>query len=108
MKVKLPTIIERYIKASNEADLKTFITCFNNTATVLDEGETIVGHKAISNWFTRTRTKYQFKSEPINIKNEGENIILVAKVSGNFPGSPVILDYYFKIKSELIEDLKIL
>lgn len=108
MKLKLPTIIKKYIKASNEADLKAFIACFANTAAVSDEGEALIGHEAISKWFTKTRAKYQFKSKPIGIKNENEKIILIAKVSGSFPGSPVTLDYHFKIESGLIKDLKIL
>ncbi len=107
MKLKMPTPIEEYVKASNESNLEVFLSCFAEDATVLDEGETITGLDAITKWFIKTRSKYQFKSLPLAIKDKKEAIILTAEVSGNFPGSPVILDYHIKISSGLIQDLKI-
>ncbi|PIP95181.1 MAG: polyketide cyclase [Bdellovibrio sp. CG12_big_fil_rev_8_21_14_0_65_39_13] len=108
MKLKLPKIIETYVEASNASDLESTLSCFSPKATVLDEGETLSGHDAISTWFRKTRAKYQFKAKPIAFEDKGEEVILKAQVSGNFPGSPVNLDYKFKIKSGLIEDLRII
>lgn len=107
MKLILPKVIDKYIKASNDSDLKNFISCFSDSATVLDEGELLTGHQAIREWFTKTRKNYEFKSEPVSFEDKGENIILKSKVSGNFPGSPVVLDYQFKIRSGLIQNLRI-
>lgn len=108
MSLKLPQILETYLKASNNSDLGTFISCFSETATVLDEGETIQGHEAITKWFTKTRKKYQFKSEPVSIENTRNGAVLTALVSGNFPGSPVTLNYSFTIDSGVIQDLRII
>ena len=103
----MPKLIETYIQASNNSDLDTFISCFSESATVLDEGETLIGHDAIRKWFAKTRSKYQFKAVPMDIEEKEENIILSCEVSGNFPGSPVVLDYKFKVSSGLILDLSI-
>lgn len=105
--MKIPKLIETYIHASNNSDLESFLSCFSNTSTVLDEGEVLTGHKAIAKWFTKTRSKYQFKAEPVQIKEKDKEILLACKVSGNFPGSPVVLDYTFKIHSGLIQNLSI-
>lgn len=107
MKAKIPKIIEAYIKASNNSDIEAFISCFSNTATVLDEGETLSGHEAIKKWFAKTRSKYQFKAEPIEIEEKEQNISLACNVYGNFPGSPLILNYHFKVSSGLIQSLSI-
>ncbi|MDF3822324.1 nuclear transport factor 2 family protein [Leptospira sp. 96542] len=107
MKLKLPVPIETYIQASNDSDLKKVLSCFTDTATVLDEGKILTGHNAIGKWFRKTRSKYQFKSSPIALKGKDKKLILTAEVSGNFPGSPITLDYQFQIVSDLIQDLRI-
>ena len=53
-----------------------------------DEGETIVGGPRSRAWKEDTNRKYQHTVEPIDVEREGRTIV-VAKVSGNFPGSPV-------------------
>lgn len=105
--IKMPKIIESYIQASNDNNRDNFIQCFSSSATVLDEGETLVGHEAIGKWFTSTRTKYKFKCEPLAIDERGDDFLLTAKVSGNFPGSPVTLDYNIKVIKSKIQDLRI-
>lgn len=103
MAVKLPGIIKRCVAASNEHDVKSILDCFLDDAVVRDEGETLPGKKAIEGWVVKTIKKYKFRFEPLNIKTRGAEIIVAAKVSGTFDGSPVTLDYHF-----LIEDDKIL
>lgn len=106
MKIKLPRVIEAYILSSNESDLKNFMACFSDTAKVMDEGETHLGHKDIKKWFAKTRRQYQFKSEPLEIKEGSDHIIMKTKVSGTFPGSPITLNYRFQIKEGLIQELQ--
>ncbi len=50
MSFKLPKLIETYIKAQNAYDADTALACFSENATVLDEGETRRGEKAIREW----------------------------------------------------------
>jgi uncharacterized protein (TIGR02246 family) len=105
--MKLPVLIQKYINASNDNDLKTFVFCFAENATVLDEGKILAGRKAIGAWFTKTKNKYQQQTQPISFSKNGNEILLKAKISGSFEGSPVELKYSIKTKSGFIDDLSI-
>lgn len=105
--IELPNVIAKYVQASNQRDLESLIQCFDDAATVYDEGEVLEGHSSISKWFLSTRAKYNFTTEPIAISKNGEDVILSAKVFGSFPNSPVILKYNFKLSKEKILNVKI-
>ena len=107
MSVKLPKLIDTYIKAQNAYDADTALACFSENATVLDEGETLKGNKAIREWMEKTKIKYSPQLRPISINENPDEIIMTTEVSGTFDGSPVNLDYHFKIRNNLIEDLQV-
>ncbi len=105
MSVQLPKLIDTYLKAQNAYDGETALACFSENATVLDEGKTSKGKKAIREWMEETKKKYSPQFRPLGIKRE--ETIMTTEVSGTFDGSPVKLDYHFKIKDNLIEELNI-
>lgn len=107
MSVKLPNIIDAYIKAVNANDIASALDCFSNNATVLDEGETFTGKKSIRDWIEKTTKKYSPQFMPLGIKESNVETIMTTEVSGTFDGSPIKLDYHFKIKNNLIENLRI-
>ncbi len=43
----------------------------------------------------------------MDFKEGTEEAIMTAELSGNFEGSPVTLEYHFKIKNNLIDDLRV-
>lgn len=45
--------------------------------------------------------------EPIEVVQRGGKTIVTARVSGNFPGSPVNLDHIFGIEGDRIASLEI-
>lgn len=107
MSVKLPKLIDNYIKAQNAYDAAAALACFAENATVLDEGEPLKGKKAIREWMEKTKKKYSPQLRPISVRESAEEIIMTTEVSGTFDGSPVNLDYHFKIRNDLIEDLRV-
>jgi hypothetical protein len=107
MSVQLPKIIDTYIKAQNAYAADEALACFSENATVHDEGETLNGKKAIREWMEKTKKKYSPKFRPLGIKESKEETIMTTEVSGTFDGSPVKLDYHFKIRNNLIEDLNV-
>src|ERR1051325_963676 len=108
MNPKLPPIINEYISASNAHDVEAVLACFSDSATVRDENETLHGRQAIKTWIVKTIEKYAFHFEPLSIKQDDDNEASVAvKVSGTFPGSPVMLDYHFTTDSEKISSLSV-
>lgn len=107
MNLDLAGIIQKYVEASNQHDVKSVLTCFSDDAVVHDEGETLRGNKAIEGWIAKTIEKYKFQLKPLSVKDERPQIIIAIEVSGTFPGSPVTLDYRFVIEKDKILSLTI-
>lgn len=107
MSVKLPHPIDTYVKAQNAYDADTALACFSEDATVLDEGETLKGRRAIREWMEKTRKKYTPQLRPLGIEEKRNEVIMTTEVSGTFDGSPVTLDFHFTIRNHLIEDLRV-
>ena len=91
----LPDILSRYYAAQNAHDLDAMVSCFAPDATVHDEGEDIVGTDAIRAWKQKTSATYHVTAEPLESHVEDDQTVVVAKVSGTFPGSPANLTYRF-------------
>ena len=107
MSVKLPAIIQNYIDASNAHDVDSILACFDENAEVRDENETRRGKDVIADWIGTTIAKYKFQFSPLSVKENGQDICVVVKVSGTFPGSPVTLDYHFATADNKISSLTI-
>jgi hypothetical protein len=107
MAIKLPQPIEVYFASGNAGDTAAFDQCFAADAVVRDEAKTIEGLAAIKAWRIETKRKYSFISEPLAIAHRDGKIVVTAKVSGNFPNSPVNLDYTFEVEAGRIVSLEI-
>jgi ketosteroid isomerase-like protein len=105
--MKLPSIIADLLTAQEKYDSKAFSECFSDDAVVFDEGKTYRGKKEVRQWNEMTNAKYKTKYEPLEISNNGDGIILTAKISGTFPGSPAIIKYHFETKNNKITSLHI-
>lgn len=101
----LPKVIADLVKAQNNFDSTAYANCFTETAVVFDEGKTHNGRKEIENWIEKANKEYQATMKPLEYS---ENIqTLKAEISGNFPGSPIVLSYLLDIQNEQIQSLKI-
>jgi len=105
--MKLPKLIADLIAAQDKYDSKTFAENFSDDAIVHDEGKTYHGKTEIRQWNEMTNAKYKTKYEPLEVTTEGDKIILAAKISGTFPGSPIIIKYHFETKHGKINSLRI-
>src|SRR5258708_1241463 len=105
--MKLPSIIADLLTAQEKYDSNAFSECFSNDAVVFDEGKTYRGKKEVRQWNEMTNAKYKTKYEPLEISNSEDEIILTAKISGTFDGSPARIKYYFKIRQGKIISLSI-
>jgi len=103
--MNLPKVIAKLTEAQNNFDSVAYAACFTETAVVFDEGKKHNGRKEIENWIDKANREYQSTMKPLDY-NETENI-LSAETSGNFPGSPIVLNYHLQITDELIQSLKI-
>lgn len=103
--MKVPQVIEDLTNAQNSFDSMAYTNCFSETAVVFDEGNTHNGKMEIQQWIEKANTEYKAIMKPVEYFETEK--ILKAKVSGNFPGSPIVLAYHFEFKEGLIQSLKI-
>jgi hypothetical protein len=100
----LPEIILVYFHSANTSQTEAACACFASDAIVHDEGRDHAGTTAIREWIEDTKRKYEPKVEPIRVQESGEKTIVTSSVSGNFPGSPVELQFEFTLRDGKISD----
>ncbi len=103
----LPKPIALYIAAENSGDANLFDQCFAEDAVVRDEGKTIEGLAAIKKWKAETKKKYQHTIEALAVAKQDAKTILTNRLTGNFPGSPIELEFVFTLDRNKIASLEI-
>ncbi|WP_273209006.1 nuclear transport factor 2 family protein [Runella zeae] len=103
--MNLPKVITQLVNAQDNFDSTAYSNCFTDTAIVFDEGKTYNGKKEIKNWIEKANTEYQVTMKPLEYSAAKRE--LKAEVSGNFPGSPLVLTYHYEFEDGLIQSLKI-
>ena len=107
MDVDLPPPIANYVAAENSGDTEALAQCFSEDAVVRDEGKTIKGLAAIKQWKAETRRKYQHTVEPLLCVQKDGKTIVTNRLTGNFPGSPIELEFVFTLDGDKIASLEI-
>jgi hypothetical protein len=107
--VTLPAPVAGYLAAEKAKDADMLAGWFSDDALVHDEGRDHRGRDAIRDWKREADRKYQYVLEPLDVEvGEGEKTAkLRARLTGNFPGSPVELDFDFTLANDRITALKI-
>ncbi len=95
-----------YIAAENRGDTETLAQCFAEHAVVRDEGQMIEGLIAIKQWKVETKKKYQHTIEPLTSTQKEDKIIVTNRLNGNFPGSPIELEFVFTLDGDKIASLE--
>ncbi len=93
----IPAAISAYYAAKNRKDIDGMLASFANGAVVKDEGKLHAGREEIRAWMEETTRKYGVSVEVLGVERDGARDIASARVSGNFPGSPVVLRYAFTL-----------
>ena len=105
--LSLPKPIAAYF-AADSGDGEAVSQCFTESAVVKDEGHTHKGRAAINAWKTGASAKYKYTCEPFACEAKDGKTIVTSHLVGNFPGSPVDLQFYFTLKGDKIESLEII
>lgn len=103
----LPTVVTDFINAQNNFDSKASANCFSENGIMLEEGKPYSGRVEIQSLLEETNEKYQSVMKPLKYNEGGTSSVLSAEVSGTFPGSPAVLQFYFTLKNNLIDYLKV-
>jgi len=107
MNVQLPDSIATLFEVSNGAEASALEQCFTENAVVQDENHAHQGLEAIRAWLREAQRKYAYTVEPLDVVQQNSIVNVCAKVSGNFPGSPVELNHVFRLTGGRIESLEI-
>jgi len=104
--VYLPPPIAAYF-AAHTSDSHAVARCFSESAVVIDERREHRDRSAIARWSAEATAKYHYTSEPLGVEVSGPDVTVTARVSGDFPGSPVTLHYRFTLEGASIAKLEI-
>jgi ketosteroid isomerase-like protein len=103
----LPTPLDAYFAAKNGRGVAAMLESFAEDAVVVDEARDMTGKVAIGKWMRDADAKHPVGVEPLTLGQRGDRTIVAALVSGDFPGSPVTLQYSFGLRDNLIAHLEI-
>lgn len=101
----LPEPIAAYFAAEHKPE--TLARCFTAQAVMKDDGHTYTGVDAITAFMAEASARYSATSVPFASEREDGLQIVRAKVTGNFPGSPIDMSYRFRLERGLIASLEI-
>ena len=87
-------IIDRYFELATRADSEPYFDLFAPDAVVEDEGREHHGIDAIRRWRTEVP---QVHYAVLSTVESGAGSTTTAQISGDFPGSPVNLSYWFEL-----------
>ena len=101
----LPEPIAAYFAAEHNPEALT--QCFTAQAVMKDDGHSYTGIDAIKTFMAEASAKYSAASVPFAIERDDGFQLVRANVTGNFPGSPIVLSYRFGLERGLIASLEI-
>jgi len=104
--LNLPKPIAAYFDR-DKGDSETLSRCFTENAVVKDEGHTHKGRAAIKQWKSDASKKYKYTSEPFVFEQKDGKTVVTSRLTGNFPGSPVDLRFFFELEGDRIASLEI-
>jgi len=107
MSSHLPKPIELFMSSENTHDTDAVADCFAPDATVRDEGRTRNGLKEIAAWRRETGAKYHHTVTPVAVAKRADKTVVTTEMAGNFPGSPITVDFVFQLKGDKIASLEI-
>ena len=105
--MKLPAPVQAFFDADKDPHGAAPVDAFANDAIVHDEAKTHVGRAAIATWFRHTKEENQHSSSPLELSEDGAFTIVRAEVTGQFPSSPAMLTFKFKLGDDQIKELEI-
>jgi hypothetical protein len=106
MTLDLAKSIAAYFTA-DRVDSDAVFACFTDNGVVKDEGHTYQGRVAIKKCKADVSTKYQYTCKPFACGHTDGRTVVTCRLTGNFPGSPVDLRFFFELKGDKIASLEI-
>ena len=106
MSISVAGPISAYLNAKNERDVDAMMAQFDDHACVKDEGHEHDGLPAIRSWLEGVTRKFSVAVDVQDVTDSSGRTIVSAIVSGDFPGSPVPLNFTFTLSGSKIARLE--
>ncbi|HEY3129581.1 MAG TPA: nuclear transport factor 2 family protein [Acidobacteriota bacterium] len=107
MPLNVPPIIAEYLEAERAKDARRLSLCFAGNGVVHDEGKDRRGRDAIREWKEEVDAKYRYVSEPLAASVNENTVTVRARLTGDFPGSPIEVNQVFTLEGGKIVSLEI-
>jgi ketosteroid isomerase-like protein len=104
--IYLPGPIAAYF-AADATGAEAVAQCFTDGAVVIDERQEHRGRAAIGRWKAEASAKFRYTVERLGVHVSGDQTTVTGRVAGDFPGSPVELQYRFTLEGDKIARLEI-
>ncbi|WP_453976480.1 nuclear transport factor 2 family protein [Brevundimonas sp. Marseille-Q4549] len=107
MPTETPAPIRAYFDAVEDGRTDDIAAAFAADGEVRDERAVHRGREAIAAWAADTLQRYQMRNEVLSERQDAGAHVVVARVTGTFPGSPVDFTYSFTLGVQGIQALEI-
>ena len=107
MQIPMPPPVQLYFQSEAFDDTQRMAECFTPDAVVTDERRTHKGRDAIRAWKTDAKATTKYQVTPVSAEPDGNRVLVLGRVEGDFPGSPVMLRYQFDLEGDRISALEI-
>ncbi len=105
--MNLPAPVKAFFDADKGPPDTAPLDAFASDAVVEDEGRTHAGPEAIGAWWRAAKAQYRHRAEPCEIREAQDRTVIRARVTGQFPGSPALLTFAFRLVDGRIAALRI-
>jgi ketosteroid isomerase-like protein len=107
MALNVPEPVAAYLAAEEAKDADALSRCFTEDGTVHDEGQDYHCRDSIRQWKQAADAKYRYVLQTVSVQTFGDLVTVRARLTGEFPGSPVELDHIFRLSGDKIASLEI-
>jgi len=107
MALNVPPIVAEYLEAERAKDAHRLSLCFAENGVVHDEGKDRRGRGAIREWKEGVDAKYRYISEALAASVDENTVTVRARLTGDFPGSPLEVNQVFTLEGGKIVSLEI-
>ncbi|TNE65661.1 MAG: nuclear transport factor 2 family protein [Alphaproteobacteria bacterium] len=98
-----PLAVVRYLAAKTPAEVAD---CFTEDGVATDERQTYRGRGEIRAW-REAVAKISYRQDILSATQQGAQVKVACRLTGDFKGSPVNLDYLFDLSGDLVAKVEI-
>jgi ketosteroid isomerase-like protein len=102
----LPAPVAAYFVADTTG-AEAVAQCFTDDAVVIDQRQEFRGRTAIARWKAEASAKFRYTVDRLGAHVSVDQTTVTGRVRGDFPGSPVDLQYRFTLEGDKIARLEI-